>query len=44
MSATHGFHQYPRTAIEGQPMPNINREYTHKKDVMKNYHESMLRI
>ena len=28
----------------GGPMHLINREYTHKKDAMKNYHESILKI
>ena len=43
-SMTQTFHFYPKDDDLGQPIQNINREYTHKKDFMKEYHESMLKI
>ena len=37
-------HAYPKINDMGYPMHQINREYTHKKDVMKEYTESILKI
>lgn len=43
-SYTHQSHGYPKRNDDGRVTHAINREYTHKKDVMKDYHESMLKI
>ena len=37
------FH-YPKTSIEGTPMATIDREYTHKRDTIKDYSESMYKV
>jgi hypothetical protein len=43
-SNTQTVHVYPERNDLGFPMHQINREYTHKKDNMKLYHESILKI
>ena len=43
-SHTHTAHFYPRQNDVGMPMQDIDRQYTHKRDFMKEYHESMLKI
>ena len=43
-SITHNLHTYPKRNDDGDITHAINREYTHKKDTMKIYHESMLKI
>jgi hypothetical protein len=43
-SATHALHFYPKENDLGEKMQNIDRAYTHKKDFMKDYTESMLKI
>jgi hypothetical protein len=43
-SIMHNLHTYPKRNDDGHITHAINREHTHKKDVMKNYHESMLKI
>ena len=42
-SFTHLTIVYPRR-FEGKRLHEINREYTHKKDEMKQYSESMYKI
>ncbi len=37
------FH-YPKQSVEGRPMVQIDREYTHKRDYMKDYSESMYKV
>ena len=43
-SATHTTHFYPPQNDLGGKMQDIDRQYTHKIDFMKEYHESMLKI
>ena len=43
-SATHQLHMYPKEDDQGRPMQDIDRTYTHKKDFIKEYTESMLKI
>ena len=43
-SMTHALHFYPKSNDLGKPMQDIDRQYTHKIDFMKEYHESMLKI
>ena len=43
-SATHTLHFYPKRNDVGQSMQEIDRTFTHKKDYMKEYSESMLKI
>lgn len=43
-SYAHEMHQYPRRNDEGRITYKISREHTHKRDFMKEYHESMLKI
>ena len=43
-SFTHTTHFYPKQNDLGSPMQDIDRQYTHKIDFMKDYHESMLKI
>lgn len=43
-SNTQITHAYPRVNDMGIPMHQISRQYTHKKDFMKEYTESMLKI
>ena len=43
-SVTHTLHIYPKQNDLGSKMQAIDRTYTHKKDFMKDYTESMLKI
>ena len=43
-TATHATHFYPKADDLGYRMQNIDRRHTHKKDAMKEYSESMLKI
>ncbi len=43
-SATHHNHYYPKRDDLGNKMQDIDRQFTHKKDYMKEYSESMLKI
>ena len=43
-SFTQTAHFYPKQNDLGKPMQDIDRQYTHKIDFMKEYHESMLKI
>ena len=43
-SNTHIFHEYPELDDLGNTTHNIDRTFTHKKDEMKVYNESMLKI
>lgn len=43
-SATHAHHFYPKKSDVGTRMQEIDRTFTHKKDFMKEYSESMLKI
>ena len=36
--------RYPKKSIEGSPMHQIDRTYTHKNDTMKKYTEEMLKV
>lgn len=41
---THVNHQYPELSDDGNIIHAINRRYTHKKDFIKDYTESMIKI
>ena len=43
-SNTHHQHMYPKKNDLGERMQDIDRSYTHKKDFIKEYTESMLKI
>ena len=43
-SNTHHMHYYPKQDDIGKKMQDIDRTNTHKKDFMKEYTESMLKI
>ena len=43
-SQTQVQHAYPDRNADGRPTHEINREFTLKKDAMKDYHESILKI
>jgi len=44
-SNTHIKHVYPEIDNDtGRATHDINRNFTHKKDAMKDYHESILKI
>ena len=43
-SQTHASHFYPKKDDVGKRMVDIDRSFTHKKDFMKEYTESMLKI
>ena len=41
---TSATHFYPDKNDLGEPVQKVNREYHHKLDFMKRYHESMLKV
>ena len=43
-SHTQTLHAYPDKNADGRPTHEISREFTLKKDAMKDFHESLLRI